>query len=258
MICSFKPGTGDGRPVSSDVIISVASGTMRMLQTFDTNGTVRDALGLASNTYTLPFSIAYCIFIRPFTCISSAIFLVYSWIVTTFSSEICTDGIMQAESPEWIPASSICSITAGTNACVPSLMASASHSSAWFRKRSIKIGRSGVTPTAAFIYSAILSSSYTTSIPRPPSTYDGRTITGYPILFAIEMAPSTDVAIPDSGMGISNFSIISRNRSRSSARSMTDGDVPSIFTPFFSSSDARLSGVCPPNCAITPSGFSFS
>ena len=44
------------------------------------------------------------------------------------------------------------------------------HSRAWLRKRSIRIGLSGVTPTAAFIYSVMLSSSYTTSIPRPPST----------------------------------------------------------------------------------------
>ena len=46
------------------------------------------ALGFASSTYTLPFSMAYCIFIRPFTCISSAIFLVYSLMVATFSSEM--------------------------------------------------------------------------------------------------------------------------------------------------------------------------
>ena len=71
-----------------------------MLHTLDTKGTVRDARGLASNTYTLPFSIAYCIFIRPLTCISSAIFLVYSLIVATFSSVMCTEGIIQAESPE--------------------------------------------------------------------------------------------------------------------------------------------------------------
>ena len=77
------PGTGEGRPVISDVIISVARGTMRMLHTLDTRGTVREALGLASNTKTFPFSMAYCIFIRPLTCISSAIFLVYSLIVST-------------------------------------------------------------------------------------------------------------------------------------------------------------------------------
>ena len=143
---------------------------MRMLQTLDTRGTVREALGFASSTYTFPFSMAYCIFIRPLTCISSAIFRVYSLMVSTFSGVMWTDGIMQAESPECTPASSMCSITAGTKAFVPSLMASASHSRAWFKKRSIRIGRSGVTPTAAFMYSVMLSLSYTTSMPRPPST----------------------------------------------------------------------------------------
>ena len=57
--------------------------------------------------------------------------------------------------------------------------------------------------------------------------------------------------------GEDGFSIMARNWSRSSARSMTEGDVPRIRTPFCSSSDARLRGVCPPNCAITPSGFSL-
>ena len=94
---------------------------------------------------------AYCMFISPWTCISSAILLVYSLMVAMFSAEICFEGIMQAESPEWIPASSICSITAGTKACFPSLMASASHSVAWFKNRSMRIGLSGVTPTAARI-----------------------------------------------------------------------------------------------------------
>ena len=52
MLCSFNIGTGDGRPVSSEVMMSVASGTMRILHTFDTSGTVLDARGFASNTYT--------------------------------------------------------------------------------------------------------------------------------------------------------------------------------------------------------------
>ena len=39
-------------------------------------------------------------------------------------------------------------------------------------------------------------------------------------------------------MGISSFSIMARNWSLSSARSITAGGVPSIFTPFFSSSEA--------------------
>ena len=151
MCLSFIAGIGDGLPVSSLVMISVAIGTILISQTFETRGTVREALGLASSTYTFPFSMAYCMFIRPFTCISSAILRVYSLIRRTFSSEMCTDGMMHAESPECTPASSMCSITAGTKACVPSLMASDSHSRALLRKRSMRIGRSGVTPTAAFI-----------------------------------------------------------------------------------------------------------
>ena len=35
--------------------------------------------------------------------------------------------------------------------CIRDRMASASHSVAWFKNRSIRIGRSGVTPTAAFM-----------------------------------------------------------------------------------------------------------
>ena len=149
MFFSLSAGTGEGCPVSSETMISVASGTILIPQTFDTRGTVLEARGLASSTNTLPSSMAYCIFIRPTTCISSAILRVYSLIVARFSSEICFEGMIQAESPEWIPASSICSITAGTNACVPSDIASASHSVAWCRNLSIRIGLSGVTPTAA-------------------------------------------------------------------------------------------------------------
>ncbi len=108
------PSMGEGRPVSSRVIICVASRTICTPQTLDTSGTVRDALGLASNTYTLPFSMAYCIFIRPQTPISSAILRVYSLIVATSSRGIFLEGRIQAESPECTPASSICSITAGT------------------------------------------------------------------------------------------------------------------------------------------------
>ena len=48
-----------------------------------------------------------------------------------------------------MPASSMCSITAGTNTFSPSLIASASHSRALLRNLSIRIGLSGVTPTAA-------------------------------------------------------------------------------------------------------------
>ena len=47
---SFNPGTGDSCFVIGHVIISVASLTMFTLHTFETKGTVRLALGLASST----------------------------------------------------------------------------------------------------------------------------------------------------------------------------------------------------------------
>ena len=75
---------------------------------------------------------------------------------------------------------------------------------------------------------------------------------------AMDTASLTVTAMPDSGMGMPSLSIIARNRSRSSAMSMVSGVVPRMLTPFFLSAAARLSGVWPPNCAITPTGFSFS
>ena len=51
----------------------------------------------------------------------------------------------------------------------------------------------------------------------------------------------------------SRFSML-RNFSRSSASSMVSTLVPMIGTPALLSARARFSGVCPPNCTITPSG----
>jgi hypothetical protein len=48
------------------------------------------------------------------------------------------------------------------------------------------------------------------------------------------------------------------NRSRSSARSIASALVPRIGTPASVSATASLSGVWPPNCTITPHGFSRS
>ena len=39
---------------------------------------------------------------------------------------------------------------------------------------------------------------------------------------------------------------------------MASGEVPRIGTPARISGTARFSGVWPPNCTMTPSGFSFS
>lgn len=43
----------------------------------------------------------------------------------------------------------------------------------------------------------------------------------------------------------------------SSAASMDSGDVPIMFTPFAFNSDAKFSGVCPPNWTIAPQHFSW-
>lgn len=85
----------------------------------------------------------------------------------------------------------------------------------------------------------------TTSIPRPPSTYDGpnhNQITN--LLPAISNASSTLTTIPDSGIGISNFPSFHGINLITTARSITE-ELFRIFTPFFSRS-ARFNGVCPP------------
>jgi hypothetical protein len=96
---------------------------------------------------------------------------VYSRMVSMCLGAMLMGGMTQAESPEWMPASSICSMTAGTKASVPSAMASASASMALSRNLSIRIGRSGESaPRPPGCSCCSISSSWTTSMPRPPST----------------------------------------------------------------------------------------
>ena len=101
-------------------MIWVAIRAMGMLQTFETSGTVRLARGLASRMYTVSFWIAYWMFISPTTFSSMAILRLYWWMVSMCLGGMLIGGITQAESPEWMPASSMCSITAGTKASWPS------------------------------------------------------------------------------------------------------------------------------------------
>src|SRR5680860_837006 len=121
----------------------------------------------------------------------------------------------------------MCSMTAGTRASFPSAIASASHSVAFSRNLSMRIGRSGDTSTAARTYSA-------------------------------SSASSRLEAMPALGMGIFSLLIMPWNRSRSSARSIVSGDVPITRTPASSNCRAIFRGVWPPNWTITPSGSSFS
>src|SRR3712207_3800562 len=73
---------------------------------------------------------------------------------------------------------------------------------------------------------------------------------------AIVPASSTERAIPLSACLRPSLSSSSRNRARSSARSMASGLVPRIVTPARESERASFSGVCPPNCSTTPIGCS--
>ena len=87
-------------------------------------------------------------------------------------------GSAHAESPEWIPASSMCSMTPPRYSSSPSYSASTSISIASSRNRSTRTGREGLISVDSAMYEDSRVSSYTISMPRPPSTYDGRTRTG--------------------------------------------------------------------------------
>ena len=84
---------------------------------------MRLARGFTSSTYTRPSLIAYCTLISPTTLSAFASATVCSRIVSTWSfSPIRYGGSTHAESPEWMPASSMCCITPPITTCSPSQM----------------------------------------------------------------------------------------------------------------------------------------
>ena len=87
---------------------ALASGVAVALET---NGTVREARGLASSTYRVSPASANWIFSSPRTPTPWAMARVEVRIRSTTSLPRVIGGSAQAESPEWIPASSMCSIT---------------------------------------------------------------------------------------------------------------------------------------------------
>ncbi len=167
-------------------------------------------------------------------------------------------GMTHAESPEWIPACSMCCMMAPTTAVSPSAMQSTSTSTAPSRKRSTRMGLSGDTSAASLMYLRSSMSLYTIIMPRPPRTKDGRTRTGYPMRSAIVTASFGVTAVPASACLSPILSRSAEKNFLSSASSIDFGDVPMMGTPWRSRSAARLSGVCPPNWTMTPSGFSWS
>ena len=117
---------------------ALASGTPVALET---NGTVRDARGLASRTYRTSRhereldveQAAHADAARrsPRWSAGSA---------RARSAPSVTGGSTQAESPEWMPASSMCSMTPPRNISSPSNSASTSISIASSRNRSMSTG----------------------------------------------------------------------------------------------------------------------
>src|SRR3954452_22879511 len=107
----------------------------------DTNGTVRDARGLASMTYSSPPSTAYWTFRRPTTPSPRAIPAVHARIWSSIAWPSECGGSTHAESPEWMPASSTCCMIPPIQTSSPSQIASTSTSIAFSRKRSRKISR---------------------------------------------------------------------------------------------------------------------
>ena len=104
MISSVKPISSSVSPHMTRAACE-ASGTPIA---FDTNGIVRLARGFTSSTYTTPSRIANCTFSRPTTLNAFASAIVCSRIVCMSRSPIAYGGSTQAESPEWMPASSMC------------------------------------------------------------------------------------------------------------------------------------------------------
>src|ERR1700687_3103160 len=99
-----------------------------------------------------------------------------------------------------MPARSTCSKMPGMTMSSPSNTASTS-TSVPARYLSTSSGALGWIGGALSAYAASCASLYTISMPRPPSTYDGRTRTGNPISRAISRALRNDSAALPGGRG---------------------------------------------------------
>ena len=111
----------------------------------ETNGTVREARGLASRTWSVSWARANCTFNRPRTPTPCAMARVDVRMRSMSDSPRVIGGRAHAESPEWMPASSMCSMTPARYMSWPSKSASTSISIASSRKRSTSTGCSRVT-----------------------------------------------------------------------------------------------------------------
>ncbi len=167
-------------------------------------------------------------------------------------------------SPVWTPIGSKFSMEHTVmQLSFPSLMISNSISFQWCRYFSISTWP--IIECRNPFLTTLLSSSSFHAIPepRPPSTYAGLTITGYPIFWAAFLAASrleheslgaTDA--PAAWMALLNSSL-------SSVFMIASTEVPSTLTPYLSRTPSFASftpvfkAVCPPKPRIMPSGLSF-
>ena len=131
-----SPSSASFMPIITLVAI-LASGTPVALLT---KGIVREARGLTSSIYSSLSLTANWTFIKPITFNSMAMALEASLISSIISDDKVCGGSTQAESPEWMPASSICSMIPPIMVVSPSEMASTSTSMASFRNLSINTG----------------------------------------------------------------------------------------------------------------------
>ena len=161
-------------------------------------------------------------------------------------------GSAHDESPEWMPASSMCSITPPRKSSSPSKSASTSISTASSRNRSTSTGWRGADRRSARARCRPRARrrrrrspcrgrrGRTTAAPAPGSRSRA----------AIRWASGYDVAMPCFGAGSPASASTRPNAPRSSARWIASGGVPTIGTPASLSPCARPSGVWPPSWQI--------
>src|SRR5579859_5410076 len=144
-----SPSSGMGVPTASRHAALTSSTPVALL----TNGTVRDARGFTSSTYTSPSPVTASWTLRRPTAPSA-----FPRIRTTraiscpCANERLGAGSTQAESPEWTPASSTCCMTAATYVSVPSQSASTSTSTAFSTKRSTRtLANRGISRTSSAV-----------------------------------------------------------------------------------------------------------
>ena len=174
-------------------------------------------------------------------------------------------GATVTESPVCTPIGSMFSIEHTMTALsARSRITSSSNSFQPATDSSTRISVTGLaaSPSAATVASC--SRDPASPVPPPPSTNDGRTITGYPKASAADSASAAVCANPERGRGSPARFMVLTKRRRSSARRIASSPAPINRTPSRSSAPdsaravATFSAVCPPRVGSSASGLSRS